>query len=85
MQQVLETMMESVRDYSYELNPSAVERAGLRSALDRLAGRIRERFAGSLRINVDPSLEARSQARLRHLPHRPGGGGERRATFHLLS
>lgn len=57
MQQLLETMMESVRAYSHELNPSAVERAGLRSALDRLAGRIREHFAGSLRINVDPSLK----------------------------
>ncbi len=57
MQDLLETMMESVRAYSHELNPSAVERSGLRSALDRLAGRIRERFAGSLRINVDPSLK----------------------------
>ena len=41
IQKVLETMMEQVREYSYELNPSAVERAGLRSALDRLADRIR--------------------------------------------
>jgi signal transduction histidine kinase len=57
MQQVLEEMMEAVREYSYELNPSTVERAGLRSALDRLAGRVRERFAGSLRLNVDPSLK----------------------------
>jgi two-component system NarL family sensor kinase len=57
MQNVLEEMMESVREYSYELNPSTVERAGLRSALDRLAGRVRERFAGSLRLNVDPSLK----------------------------
>jgi signal transduction histidine kinase len=49
--------MEAVREYSYELNPSTVERAGLRSALDRLAGRVRARFTGSLRINVDPSLK----------------------------
>jgi PAS domain S-box-containing protein len=55
-QHVLEEMMEGVRDYSYELNPSTVERAGLRPALDRLRLRIRERFSGSLRINVDPSL-----------------------------
>jgi signal transduction histidine kinase len=34
-----------------------VERAGLRSALDRLAARIRERFAGTIRLNVDPSLK----------------------------
>ena len=57
IQKVLETIMEEVREYSYELNPSAVERAGLRSALDRLAARIRERFPGSLRLNVDPSLK----------------------------
>jgi signal transduction histidine kinase len=57
IQKVLEEMMERVREYSYELNPSAVERAGLRSALDRMAGRIRERFAGTLRLNVDPSLK----------------------------
>jgi signal transduction histidine kinase len=57
IQKLLEVMMEQVRDYSYELNPSAVERAGLRAALDRLAGRIRVRFTGNLRLNVDPSLK----------------------------
>jgi signal transduction histidine kinase len=57
IQTVLETIMEDVREYSYELNPSTVERAGLRSALDRLTGRIRERFTGSLRLNVDPSIK----------------------------
>lgn len=57
MQKVLEEMMEAVRDYSYELNPATVERAGLRPALDRLAGRVRERFTGNLRLNVDPSLK----------------------------
>jgi PAS domain S-box-containing protein len=57
MQRVLESVMESVREYSYELNPSTVERSGLRAALDRLAGRIRPRFTGTLRINVDPSLK----------------------------
>jgi signal transduction histidine kinase len=57
IQKLLEEMMESVREYSYELNPSAVERAGLRPALDRLAGRIRTRFPGTLRLNVDPSLK----------------------------
>jgi signal transduction histidine kinase len=54
---VLEEIMEDVREYSYELNPSAVERAGLRSALDRLATRLRQRYLGNLRINVDPSLK----------------------------
>jgi len=56
IQGLLEGMMEEVREYSYELNPSAVERAGLRPALDRLATRIRGRFGGALRVNVDPSL-----------------------------
>ena len=57
IQKVLETIMEQVREYSYHLNPSAVERAGLRSALDRLVIHIRLRFTGGLRVNVDPSLK----------------------------
>jgi len=57
IQKLLEGMMEQVREYSYELNPSTVERAGLRAALDRLSIRVRERFPGSLRVNVDPSLK----------------------------
>lgn len=57
MQKVLEEMMESVREYSYQLNPATVERAGLRPALDRLASRVRSRFPGSVRLNVDPSLK----------------------------
>ncbi len=57
IQKVLGDMMEEVREYSYALNPSTVERAGLRPALDRLAVRIRDRFTGTLRLNVDPSLK----------------------------
>jgi signal transduction histidine kinase len=57
IQKVLETMMEQVREYSYHLNPSAVERAGLRSALDRMITQIRARFTGGMRINVDPNLK----------------------------
>jgi signal transduction histidine kinase len=57
IQKMLEVMMQEVREYSYELNPAAVERAGLRDALDRLAANIRGRFAGALRINADPSLK----------------------------
>lgn len=57
IQKLLGTVMEEVRDYSYELNPSTVERAGMRSALDRLVTRIRTRFTGSVRLNVDPSLK----------------------------
>ncbi len=57
IQKLLEVMMESVREYSYELNPSTVERAGLRAALDRLAIRTRARYPGALRLNVDPFLK----------------------------
>jgi signal transduction histidine kinase len=57
VQKVLGEMMEHVREYSYELNPATVERAGLRAALDRLAVRSRPRFTGTLRVNVDPSLK----------------------------
>jgi two-component system NarL family sensor kinase len=57
LQKLLGEMMESVREYSYELNPSTVERAGLRPALDRMASRIRARYPGLLRVNVDPFLK----------------------------
>ena len=57
IQKLLGEMMESVREYSYELNPSTVERAGLRAALDHLSGRFPAHFAGTLRVNVDPSLK----------------------------
>lgn len=56
IQTLLESVMEQVRNFSYELNPSPVERIGLRSALDRLVARIREHFQGSVRINVDSSM-----------------------------
>jgi signal transduction histidine kinase len=57
VQKLLGEIMESVREYSYELNPATVERAGIRLALDRLDGRLRARFSGTLRVNVDPSLK----------------------------
>jgi two-component system NarL family sensor kinase len=56
VQQVLERVMERVREFSHELNPDVVERAGLHSALDRLVGRLRRNFAGTLRLMVDSSL-----------------------------
>ena len=84
IQKLLEEMMESVREYSYELNPSTVERAGLRPALDRLASRIRARYPGTLAGECRPVPEDRPEARQRHVPDRAGGGGERRATFQLL-
>ncbi len=39
IQELLEQAIEQLRDISNELNPSIVERAGLRFALDRLAGK----------------------------------------------
>jgi PAS domain S-box-containing protein len=56
MQSMLETVMAGVREYSYELNPDIVERAGLHAALDRLVGRTRKRFAGNLRLMADSSF-----------------------------
>jgi two-component system NarL family sensor kinase len=55
IQTLLESIMEQVRNFSYELNPSSVERIGLRPALERLGAQIRERFQGTVRISVDPS------------------------------
>jgi PAS domain S-box-containing protein len=57
IQQLLGAMMEEVREFSYRLNPSIVERAGLRPALDRLVEGLRTRFTGTLRVSVDPSLK----------------------------
>ena len=57
IQKVLETMMEQVRDYSYELNPAIVERAGLRPSLERLVSRTHARFRGSVRLQADRSLK----------------------------
>ncbi|HYL74449.1 MAG TPA: histidine kinase [Bryobacteraceae bacterium] len=55
IQTMLELVIEQLRDISNELNPSIVERAGLQFALDRLAGKIRERFSGTLRLQLDPA------------------------------
>jgi PAS domain S-box-containing protein len=56
LQAMLETIMAGVRDFSYELNPDIVERAGLHAAMDRLVGRTRKRFSGNLRLLHDSSL-----------------------------
>jgi len=62
IQALLESVMEQVREFSYELNPSAVERVGLRSALDRLGARTREHFRGSVLIDVDSSMTFQPKA-----------------------
>jgi signal transduction histidine kinase len=56
IQKLLEQSVAQVRDLSYELNPSIVERTGLQIALDRLTGRHRRTFRGSLRFFFDSSV-----------------------------
>jgi signal transduction histidine kinase len=53
IQTMLEQVIEQLRDISNELNPSIVERAGLHFAMDRLAGKIRKTFSGTLRLHFD--------------------------------
>ncbi len=56
IQKVLEQSVAQVRDLSYELNPSIVERTGLQFALDRLVGRYRKTFGGKIRLLFDSSV-----------------------------
>jgi signal transduction histidine kinase len=56
VQAMLEQAMSEVRALSYDLNPAVVERVGLQFALDRLIGRFRNRFPGSLRFLFDSSV-----------------------------
>ncbi len=77
--------MAEVRNFSYELNPSAVERVGLRPALDRLAARLLEHYHRHLRINVDSSNRPPAECRCGTLPHCRRGPGQCRQTFGLLA
>jgi signal transduction histidine kinase len=56
IQELLEQAIEQLRDITNELNPSIVERAGLQFALDRLVGKARAEFSGTVRLHVDASL-----------------------------
>ena len=56
IQKMLDQSVEQVRSLSYDLNPSVVERAGLQMAFDRLVGRFREKFSGSIRYLYDSSV-----------------------------
>lgn len=60
MQQMLETVIGRIRDLSYELNPSVVQRTGLQFALSRLADRFRDRFP-SIRLQLDPGVRIAPQ------------------------
>ncbi|HYL38965.1 MAG TPA: histidine kinase [Bryobacteraceae bacterium] len=55
IQSLLDRAIEQLRDISNELNPSIVERAGLHFALERLAGKTRKNFSGTLRLHFDPA------------------------------
>ncbi len=50
IQKILEEVVTRIRDLSSDLNPQIVERAGLRVALDLLAGRFRRIFPGRIRL-----------------------------------
>lgn len=53
IQGMLEQVIDQLRDLSNDLNPSIVERAGLHFALERLAGKARKSFQGTLRLHFD--------------------------------
>jgi signal transduction histidine kinase len=56
IQKMLEQAITEVRALSYDLNPAMVERVGLQNAFDRLIGRTRTRFSGTIRFLFDPSV-----------------------------
>ena len=56
IQELLEQAIEQLRHIGNELNPSIVERAGLQFALDRLIGKTRAEFPGTLRLRFDPAV-----------------------------
>ena len=56
IQQILDRAITEVRALSYDLNPAVVERAGLQAALDRLVGRFRAEFKGSVRFFYDSAI-----------------------------
>ncbi len=53
IQRNLESAIGRVRDLSNELNPAVAEKAGFQFAMERLVGRYREKFSGSLRLMMD--------------------------------
>src|SRR5581483_2024748 len=55
IQQMLEAVIGRIRDLSYELNPSVVQRTGLQFALNRLADRFRRNFT-VIRVQLDPAV-----------------------------
>lgn len=56
IQELLERAVTRVRELSYELHSSVVERAGLQFALDRMVGQFREGLDAKLRFQFDSGL-----------------------------
>ncbi len=56
LQNNLEQAMSEARALSASLNPSVVERAGLRFALEQLVGKVGTRFDGTVRLQFPSSL-----------------------------
>jgi signal transduction histidine kinase len=54
IQKIIEGAVARVRELSYQLDPAIVERSGLEDALERLAGRHRKGFPGTIRLVFDP-------------------------------
>ena len=61
IQQMLEPVIGHLRDMSHELNPSVVQRAGLQFALGRLAVRLQDGFAGTVRLQFEPAVHVPSE------------------------
>lgn len=61
-QKLLEQAVAQLRDLSYELNPSIVERVGLQTALEKLIARCRKSFPGAVQLRWDESLRMPAQA-----------------------
>jgi len=53
IQRHLEHAIDQVRDLSNELNPAVAEKAGFQFAMERLVGRYRDKFSGSVRLMMD--------------------------------
>ncbi|MGA2742630.1 MAG: histidine kinase [Bryobacteraceae bacterium] len=81
IQALLDNVMALVRDVNRELNPAVAERAGLRAALDRLAGRLRTDFGGNVRVFADATaqLPPEAAAALYRIAQEAAGRASRRA------
>jgi signal transduction histidine kinase len=55
VQQILDLVMQAVRELGQQLSPAGVDRLGLRLALEGLAARLRADFHGAVRLQADPA------------------------------